>query len=90
MDLMWLLTLFGLFMMTIVTVFFSSVLNGYFKTMDPSFHIFIIALLSLAYTDLFLNFNLLWLISIIVTISYLIPLGILKAWMKGIRIERER
>lgn len=90
MDYMWLLIAFGLFMLVILTVFISSVINALFKQLHPFVHIVAILFLSVTYERMMLDYNLLWIISILVTISYLAPLLVVKMYNKGERVERDR
>ena len=90
MDLMWLLIGFFLFMLVILTVFISSMLHALFRQLPPIVHVVAIVFLSVAYERLLLDYNLIWIITILVTVSYLLPLLIAKLYYKGERIERER
>ncbi|TCI44061.1 hypothetical protein EVJ27_13825 [Exiguobacterium sp. SH3S2] len=74
MDYMWLLIAFFLFMLVILTVFISSVLNALLRNLHPLVHITVILFLSFTYERLMLDYNLLWTLFILVTISYLAPL----------------
>ncbi|TCI53805.1 hypothetical protein EVJ24_08940 [Exiguobacterium sp. SH1S21] len=89
MDYMWLLIAFFLFMLVILTVFISSVLNALLRNLHPSVHITVILFLSFTYERLMLDYNLLWTLFILVTISYLAPLLVVKLYNKGERFERE-
>lgn len=90
MDYMWLLIAFGLFMLVILTVFISSVLNALFRHLHPVIHIAVILLLSFAYERLMLDYNLFWTPLVLVTISYAAPLLVIKLYNKGERFERDR
>ncbi|WP_070327784.1 hypothetical protein [Exiguobacterium aurantiacum] len=89
MDYMWLLIAFFLFMLVILTVFISSVLNALLRHLHPLVHITVILFLSFTYERLMLDYNLLWTLFILVTISYLAPLLVIKMYNKGERFERE-
>ncbi|OGX78350.1 hypothetical protein A6395_12640 [Exiguobacterium sp. SH31] len=89
MDYMWLLIAFFLFMLVILTVFISSVLNALLRNLHPLVHITVILFLSFTYERLMLDYNLLWTLFILVTISYLAPLLVVKIYNKGERFERE-
>ncbi|TCI26467.1 MULTISPECIES: hypothetical protein [unclassified Exiguobacterium] len=89
MDYMWLLIAFFLFMLVILTVFISSVLNALLRNLHPLVHITVILFLSFTYERLMLDYNLLWTLFILVTISYLAPLLVVKMYNKGERFERE-
>lgn len=90
MDYMWLLIAFGLFMLVILTVFISSVLNALFKQLHPFVHIVAILFLSVTYERIMLDYNLFWTLLVLVTISYLAPLFVVKLYTKGERVERDR
>lgn len=55
MDLMWLLILFGLFMLSILTVFISSVLNALVRQLHPLVYVVIVAALSYVFSNFFMT-----------------------------------
>ncbi|MCC5892511.1 hypothetical protein [Exiguobacterium sp.] len=90
MDVMWLLILFGLFMLSILTVFISSVLNALFRKLHPLVHVVIVAALSYFFSNLFYDQHTFWPVVFVVAISYAAPLLVVTLYNKGERVERER
>ncbi|WP_445005756.1 hypothetical protein [Exiguobacterium alkaliphilum] len=90
MDLMWLLILFGLFMLSILTVFISSVLNALVRQLHPLVHVVIVVALSYVFSNLFYDQHTVWPVVFVVAISYVAPLLVVTLYNKGVRVERER
>lgn len=90
MDYMWMLISFGLFMLSILTVFLSGLLNGFIIRIHPVVHIVIVTILTITYTNLFFDPSILWLVTIVVTICYFMPLFVVTLYKKGERVERSR
>lgn len=90
MDYMGLLVGFSLFMLVILTVFISSVLNALFRQLHPFVHLVAIVILAVTYERLMFDYNLIWIITTLVTVSYAVPLLIAKLYNKGERFERDR
>jgi len=90
MDLMWLLILFGLFMLSILTVFISSVLNALVRQLHPLVYVVIVAALSYVFSNFFYDQHTVWPVVFVVAISYVAPLLVVTLYNKGVRVERER
>ncbi|MCT4783316.1 MULTISPECIES: hypothetical protein [Exiguobacterium] len=90
MDFMWLLILFGLFMLGMVIVFISSVLNAMFRQLHPLVHVVIVSLLVYLGSSLFMDQNVFWPMTLVAIISYTAPLLVIKLYNKGVRVERKR
>lgn len=90
MDYLGLLTLFGLFMLGMLIVFFSSVLNAMFRQLHPLVHVMIVSALVYLGSSLFMDQNVLWPMTLVAVVSYTAPLFVIKLYNKGVRVERNR